>query len=105
MYQAYDHPELLLRIQDLDADHRVSHDLFKNIKVSVLYDGAGECIVWYVQLLLLTESDTLQMDLKNLGASELLRYDFGHCTVDHVLFPFLSHSRVSSLRCGSWRSS
>ena len=41
------HPELLLYIQDLDADHRVSHDIFKNVKVSVLYDGAGDCIVWY----------------------------------------------------------
>ncbi|KAK8790556.1 hypothetical protein WA171_002078 [Blastocystis sp. BT1] len=66
------HPELLLYIQDLDADHRVSHDIFKNVKVSVLYDGAGDCIV----------CDTLQMDLTNLGASELLRYDFGHCTID-----------------------
>ena len=31
------------------------------------------------------DSDTLQMDLTNLGASELLRYDFGHCTIDKVL--------------------
>ena len=25
------------------------------------------------------------MDLTNLGASELLRYDFGHCTIDKVI--------------------
>ena len=31
-------------------------------------------------------SDNMQMDLTNLGASELLRYDFGHCTIDKVLF-------------------
>ena len=27
----------------------------------------------------------MQMDLTNLGASELLRYDFGHCTIDKVV--------------------
>lgn len=26
----------------------------------------------------------MQLDLTNLGASELLRYDFGHCTIDKV---------------------
>ena len=31
----------------------------------------------------------MQMDLTNLGASELLRYDFGHCTIDKVfLLPY-----------------
>ena len=29
-------------------------------------------------------SDNLQMDLTNLGAKELLRYDFGHCPIDKV---------------------
>ena len=31
------------------------------------------------------------MDLTNLGASELLRYDFGHCTIDKVLDGLLSY--------------
>ena len=83
--QASVHPELLLYIQDLDADHRVSHDIFKNVKVSVLYDGAGDCIVWYCFYCPNDASDNLQMDLTNLGASELLRYDFGHCTIDKVI--------------------
>ena len=29
-------------------------------------------------------SDNMQMDLTNLGADELLRYDFGHCSVSKV---------------------
>lgn len=31
-------------------------------------------------------SDNLQMDLTNLGAKELIRYDFGHCPIDKVTF-------------------
>ncbi|KAM7453703.1 hypothetical protein BLSTO_05545 [Blastocystis sp. subtype 1] len=58
----------------MDADHRVSHNILEGVKVSVLYDGSGECII----------CDNLQMDLTNLGAKELLRYDFGHCPIDKV---------------------
>lgn len=28
------------------------------------------------------------MDLTNLGAKELIRYDFGHCPIDKVTFIF-----------------
>ena len=34
-------------------------------------------------------SDNLQMDLTNLGAKELIRYDFGHCPIDKVTFIFM----------------
>ena len=33
------------------------------------------------------------MDLTNLGASELLRYDFGHCTIDKVLDGLLNEEQ------------
>lgn len=36
----------LTYLQDLDADHRVSHNILEGVKVSVLYDGSGDCIIW-----------------------------------------------------------
>lgn len=44
-------------------------------------------------------SDNIQLDLVSLGASELLRYDFGHCNIDKVcpeLF-FLIQSYLSTV--------
>ena len=35
-------------IQDLDADHRVNHTILQGISVSVLYDGTGDCILWFI---------------------------------------------------------
>lgn len=40
----------LTYLQDLDADHRVSHNILEGVKVSVLYDGSGECIIWFVSV-------------------------------------------------------
>ena len=31
------------------------------------------------------------MDLTNLGAKELIRYDFGHCPIDKVVFIFMCY--------------
>lgn len=46
--QVASHPSLLMYIQDLDADHRVNHTILQGVSVSVLYDGTGDCILWYV---------------------------------------------------------
>ena len=44
--QATNHGVFLTYLQDLDADHRVSHNILEGVKVSVLYDGSGDCIIW-----------------------------------------------------------
>ena len=41
-----DHGALLAYIQDLDTDHRVSHNILEGLEVAVLYDGSGDCIIW-----------------------------------------------------------
>ena len=43
-------------------------------------------------------SDNLQLDLTSLGASELTRYDFGHCSIDKVFLLALFDPELS-LHC------
>lgn len=44
--QEGEHPQAMLRVQDLEGDHRVSHDVLGHLKVAVLSGGTAECQMW-----------------------------------------------------------